>query len=84
MTAQATSPGLLAHLAGAASQQRADQERHLRRQPLLGADLDSARRTTQGPGGRQLPLAAVHEWWHIRQRRSLIIGGRLAEQPGWD
>jgi hypothetical protein len=72
-----TAPNITAHLEAFAGQDRPDQERHLRIQHHFGADLDRAIHTAQGPDGPALPLAEVHEWWHIRQRRSLTIGGFL-------
>ena len=79
----ATAPHIDAHLVAFASQERSDQERHLRIQHYFGADLERAVRTAQGPDGPALPLAEVHAWWHIRQRRSLSIGGALADDQGW-
>jgi hypothetical protein len=80
---QATAPHIDAHLAAFAGQERADQERDLRIQHYFGADLERVIRTAQGPNGPARPLAEVHEWWHIRQRRSLTIGGALADDQGW-
>jgi hypothetical protein len=77
-----TAPHIDAHLTAFANQDRTDQERHLRIQHRFGADLERAIRTAQGPDGPELPLANVHDWWHIRQRRELEIGGFLDDQ-GW-
>jgi hypothetical protein len=79
----ATAPRITAHLAAFAGQDRADQERHLRIQHH-GSDLERAIRTAQGSDGPELSLAEVHAWWHVRQRRSLTIGGALANDQGWD
>jgi hypothetical protein len=81
----ATALDITAPLAAFVSQDRADQERHLRIQHYFGTDLEGGIRTARGPDGPELPLALVHQWWHTRQRRSVTIGGALVDDPdgGW-
>jgi hypothetical protein len=56
-----------------------DQRRHLHAAHHLSdsdADLALLARTERRP----VAYADAHEWWHVRQRRSLSIGGGLADQ----
>jgi hypothetical protein len=80
----ATATDLAAHLAAFGELAEADQRRHLRAAHHVGdpeVDLDMLARAE----GRPVTYSDAHEWWHIRQRRSLSIGGALDadRDQGW-
>jgi hypothetical protein len=79
----ATARNLPAHLAAFLELADDDQRRHLRRAHHIRdpeADLVLLARTE----GWAVTYGDAHEWWHIRQRRSLSIGGAFADDQGWN
>jgi hypothetical protein len=79
----ASAPHITVHLVAFQELTDDDQRRHLRRAHQVRdpeADLELLARTE----GRAVTYGHAHQWWHIRQRRSLSIGGALADDQGWD
>ena len=76
-----TAPSLAAHLAALGALPEVDQRRHLRAAHHLTdpeADLALLARTER----REVTYGDAHQWWHVRQRRSMTIGGALAHDQG--
>ena len=75
----ATAPSLAVQLAAFLALPHDDQRRHLHPAHHVTdteADLVLLARTE----GRAVTDGDAHEWWHLRQRRSMTIGGARNDQ----
>lgn len=71
-------PNIDAHYAAFREQPPDEQARHLRIAHHL-RDLPADLAWLTEHQGRQATYSDSHEWWHIRQRRSMMIGDGLED-----
>jgi hypothetical protein len=78
----ATAANLPAHLAAFLELADDDQRRHLRHAYRI-RDPEADLVLLAWTEGWAVTHGDAHQWWHIRQRRSLSIGGAVADEQGW-
>jgi hypothetical protein len=78
----ATAANLPAYLAAFLELADDDQRRHLRHAHRI-RDPEADLVLLAWTEGRAVTHGDAHQWWHIRQRRSLSIGGAVADEQGW-